>query len=182
MNSSDEEKQLQLITSLKEQGRRARGRQVRAAAARGRGRLRGAGFGAGCAAAAGSPAAPLPGEKHPSRPARIAEPTAKGNARALGSVRPGRAGSAPRWFLRLVIGGLGTGARIRRGHGPTVLPSAREKRVGLIFGGRSACSAQLASLPGLGPTLARWRWEACRAALQPSQLFILVLSSSSFST
>lgn len=28
MNSSDEEKQLQLITSLKEQGRRARGRQV----------------------------------------------------------------------------------------------------------------------------------------------------------
>lgn len=135
MNSSDEEKQLQLITSLKEQGRRARGRQVRAAAARGRGRLRGAGFGAGCTAAAGSPAAPLPGEKHPSRPARIAEPTAKGNARALGSVRPGRAGSSPRWFLRLVIGGLGTRARIRRGHGPTVLPSAREKRVGLIFGG-----------------------------------------------
>lgn len=37
MNSSDEEKQLQLITSLKEQGRRARGRQVRAAAARERG-------------------------------------------------------------------------------------------------------------------------------------------------
>lgn len=44
MNSSDEEKQLQLISSLKEQGRRACGRQVRAAAAHGRGRLQGAGF------------------------------------------------------------------------------------------------------------------------------------------
>lgn len=118
MNSSDEEKQLQLITSLKEQGRRARGRQVRAAAARGRGRLRGAGFGAGLAAAAVTPTAPLPAEKHPSRPARIGEPRVKGNVRVLGSVRPGRAGSATRWFLWLAIGGWGQG----QGFGADVVP------------------------------------------------------------
>lgn len=53
--------------------------------------------------------------------------------------------------------------------------------MGLIFWERSARSALLALLPGLGPTLARWRWEACRALLQPFQLFILILSSSSFS-
>lgn len=92
MNSSDEEKQLQLITSLKEQGRRARGRQVRAAAARGRGRLPGAGFGlrrAGeCRGRRAHPAVSSPVRERPPRPARLGEPGAAGKVRVPGAWGP----------------------------------------------------------------------------------------------
>lgn len=90
MNSSDEEKQLQLITTLKEQGRRARGRQVRAAAARGRGRLPGAGFGlrrGGRGAVAAAGLAPHAGASC-TRPARLGEPGAERQVRGSGAWGP----------------------------------------------------------------------------------------------
>lgn len=86
MNSSEEEKQLQLISSLKEQGRRARSCQVLAVAARGRGWLWGAGCGAGgswaeVAATATVTVTPSrlrhPGERRPPRPPRLS-PGAEG--------------------------------------------------------------------------------------------------------
>lgn len=145
MNSSDEEKQLQLITSLKEQGRRARGRQVRAAAAREPGRLQGAGFRAcgswaeGIAASVVTPVPPLPVEKHFSRPERFGEPRTEGARECQAR----QCGKHHRLAALTGVQGLEKGAGIWRGLAPTVPPFRREKRVGLdILGGvDGGCSA-----------------------------------------
>lgn len=118
MNSSDEEKQLQLISSLKEQGRRARGRQVRAGAARGRGRLPGAGSGlrrAGWAVSRPprSPRSPV------TRAGASCALRAPRGARGRGSsARVGRcsAGGAPR---RSAVGGRGRDLGRTRTRGTT---------------------------------------------------------------
>lgn len=130
MNSSDEEKQLQLITSLKEQGRRARGRQVQAAPARGRGRLRGAGFGAGGSWAGGVGAAvaplvaPSPVEKRPPRPRALESPGPRVMCGCRGVSGPAVREALPAGcFSRR--SGVGGRDRDWRGRRPTVPASTR---------------------------------------------------------
>lgn len=161
MNSSDEEKQLQLITSLKEQGRRARGP--------GAGRLPGAGVAARGSGVGGGAAAWAPAELRDPwrsilRAPRASESPGPRGARGCGECCPPVA----------LAGDLRSGGK-GRGFGGDLAPRSRLPR-GISAWGRVPWegvvrAAQLAPLPSVAPPwpLGAGRPAACAPAFPAFQ-------------
>lgn len=145
MNSSDEEQQLQLITSLKEQGRRARVGQVVTAAARGGGcsgapGLRRGEPGRGLRPRGSPSLAPSPVGKRPPRRAHW-RARSRGRSAGVGSVGPAVREALPP--LALAGGpGRGEGPSMRRGRSPPChLPRGNSGWDRLSWEGRFGSSA-----------------------------------------
>lgn len=187
MNSSDEEKQLQLITNLKEQGRRARGRQVRAARPMG-GAAPGRWVEARGSGAVGGAAAWAPAERRypcgsiPRAP-RASESPGPRVARGGGECRRARQcgkGCCPPVALAgdPDPGCWGKGTRIRL-HGPTCHAGLAR---GAGYLGRGWCGQLSWPCSLAWPHPCPLALGGLQLALQPSQLFSLGGSSSSFFT
>jgi hypothetical protein len=143
MNSSDEEKQLQLITSLKEQGRR----QVWEP----RPGLRQVKQGGGRCGRRGHPAAPSPWSSAlRARPARLGEPRAGEEVRGSGRVGPGSGRSAARLGRRSQPWGRDR-PTIGADQGGPAPGSTRQKQVGQDRARLGA--AQLTALLAVAPPL-----------------------------